>query len=261
MRASIYYQLINHKKCTVFKSRLVCRGFNQVYGIDYLETYSPVANFRSIQILLTVAISKDYEIHQLDYDAAFLNASIKEEVYVTPVGNFDSRVLSRLQAKKDLVWPKAISARMVASSQVYPRKPRLEIHRLRSMYISSSNIWSNSWVPCSLCRWHYRRIPHHLLHDSIQDWTLQCFQVQRFRRNQLHSRCSSFSKSLKTRPQFEPIRSHSSLHWTFSYFNKVFYPQFLERSHSRATCGHGSHGLTFETVRVIVADIFLQGNK
>lgn len=75
-----------------FKARLVVRGFCQVAGIDYKEIYSPVANFKSILMLLTLGASQDLEIHQMDFNAAFLNATIKEDVYVEPVGTYDSRV-------------------------------------------------------------------------------------------------------------------------------------------------------------------------
>lgn len=80
------------RNTTQYKARFVCRGFNQIAGIDYNETYSPVANFRSIQTLLTIGAHYDYEIHQLDFDAAFLNANIKEEVYIEPIPNVDSRI-------------------------------------------------------------------------------------------------------------------------------------------------------------------------
>lgn len=74
------------------KARFVVRGFNQKAGIDYTDIYSPVANFKSILALLTIGASKDYEIHQMDFDAAFLNASIKEEMYVEPISSLDMRL-------------------------------------------------------------------------------------------------------------------------------------------------------------------------
>ncbi len=77
---------------TQYKARCVGRGFCQVNGLDYQETYSPVAKFNSILTLLTVAAHYDYEIHQLDYDAAFLNAQLKEEVYIQPLGNLDPKL-------------------------------------------------------------------------------------------------------------------------------------------------------------------------
>ena len=77
---------------TQHKARFVVRGFSQQEGIDYNDIYSPVASFKSILALLTIGAHLDYEIHQMDFDAAFLNASIKEEVYVAPVGSLDPRL-------------------------------------------------------------------------------------------------------------------------------------------------------------------------
>jgi hypothetical protein len=75
-----------------YKARCVSRGFNQIEGKDYKETYSLVVNFRSMQTLLTISAYFNYEIHQLDYDAGFLSVSLKEEVSIYPIGTFDSRV-------------------------------------------------------------------------------------------------------------------------------------------------------------------------
>ena len=77
---------------TQHKARVVVRGFSQVPGIDFNEVYSPVASFKSILMLLTIGASKDFEMHQMDFNSAFLNAEIKEEVYVEPIGTFDKRI-------------------------------------------------------------------------------------------------------------------------------------------------------------------------
>ena len=67
-----------------FKARLVARGFSQVRGLDYDETYAPVAKYTSLRILLSLAATHDYEIHQMDVQTAFLNGDLAEEVYLTP---------------------------------------------------------------------------------------------------------------------------------------------------------------------------------
>ena len=59
-----------------FKARLVAKGFNQTHGVDYDETFSPVAMLKSIIILLAIAAYYDYKIWQMDVKIAFLNGKI-----------------------------------------------------------------------------------------------------------------------------------------------------------------------------------------
>jgi hypothetical protein len=77
---------------TVYKARLVAKGFWQVQGVDYDETFSPVAMFKSIQILLAIDAFHDYEIWQMDVKTAFLNGNIDEELYMMqPKGFVDPK--------------------------------------------------------------------------------------------------------------------------------------------------------------------------
>ncbi len=75
----------------LYKARLVAKGFKQVQGIDYDETYSPVAQLKSIRILLAIAAFYDYEIWQMDVKTAFLNGYLEEDVYMTQPEGFESK--------------------------------------------------------------------------------------------------------------------------------------------------------------------------
>lgn len=65
-----------------YKARLVAKGFKQKYGVDFFETYSPVANMNSIRVVLSAVVAKGYVTEQLDVDTAFLSSDLKEEVYM-----------------------------------------------------------------------------------------------------------------------------------------------------------------------------------
>jgi hypothetical protein len=64
------------------KARLVAKGYTQVEGLDFGETYAPVARLEAIRILLAFATHHNFKIHQMDVKSAFLNGPISEEVYV-----------------------------------------------------------------------------------------------------------------------------------------------------------------------------------
>ena len=70
------------------KARLVAQSFNQEEGIDYEETFAPVARLESIRMLLAYACYKDFILYQMDVKSAFLNGYILEEVYVAQPPSF-----------------------------------------------------------------------------------------------------------------------------------------------------------------------------
>ncbi|KAM1603271.1 hypothetical protein ACFX1Z_029893 [Malus domestica] len=74
-----------------YKARLVAKGYRQREGIDYEETFSPVAMIKSIRILLAIAAYHDYEIWQMDVKTAFLNGYLEEELYMTQPEGFVSK--------------------------------------------------------------------------------------------------------------------------------------------------------------------------
>ena len=65
-----------------YKARYVARGYSQVSGIDYDETFSPTTRFTSIRMLLQKAVNESFHLHQMDVKGAYLNAPIDKEIYV-----------------------------------------------------------------------------------------------------------------------------------------------------------------------------------
>ena len=73
-----------------YKARLVAKGYRQKQGVDYDESFSPVAMLKSIRILLAITSHYDYEIWKMDVKTVFLNGNLTEEVYMTQPEGFIS---------------------------------------------------------------------------------------------------------------------------------------------------------------------------
>ncbi|GAA0154676.1 transmembrane signal receptor [Lithospermum erythrorhizon] len=74
------------------KARLVAQGYTQVEGIDFEETFAPVARIEAIRLLLALACLLKFKLYQMDVKTAFLNGLVQEEVYVEqPKGFIDSQ--------------------------------------------------------------------------------------------------------------------------------------------------------------------------
>eukprot|EP00253_Pinus_taeda_P008546 PITA_08546 len=88
------------RKVDKHKARLVAKGFSQVEGIDYTDTFSPVAKMNSIRLVLSFAASLKWEVHQMDVKSAFLHGDLHEEIYMEqPIGfiQTDSSFVCRLK--------------------------------------------------------------------------------------------------------------------------------------------------------------------
>jgi hypothetical protein len=70
------------------KSRLVCKGYEQVEGQDFDETFALVARLEAIRIFLSYACHKKFKVYQMDVKSTFLNGDLEEEVYVEKTEGF-----------------------------------------------------------------------------------------------------------------------------------------------------------------------------
>jgi hypothetical protein len=61
---------------------LVCKGYAQIEGINFEETFAPVARMEAIRLLLAYACSKNVKVYQIDVNSSFLNGELEEEVYI-----------------------------------------------------------------------------------------------------------------------------------------------------------------------------------
>ncbi|GJU02064.1 retrovirus-related pol polyprotein from transposon TNT 1-94 [Tanacetum coccineum] len=70
------------------KARLVARGYRQEEGIDFEESFAPVARLEAIRIFLVFAAHMNMVVYQMDVKTAFLNGNLREEVYVSQLDGF-----------------------------------------------------------------------------------------------------------------------------------------------------------------------------
>jgi hypothetical protein len=89
---------------TKYKARWVAQGFSQKHGVDYTDTFAPVARFDSIRGIMALAAQHNWELHQMDVRSAYLNGELEEEIYMqqptgfaTSASAFQQRSVCRLR--------------------------------------------------------------------------------------------------------------------------------------------------------------------
>ena len=65
-----------------YKEILVAKGYSHLHGIEYNETFAPMAKMDSIRLALAIAASKQWEVHHMDVKCAFLNGDLNEKIYM-----------------------------------------------------------------------------------------------------------------------------------------------------------------------------------
>lgn len=65
-----------------YKACVVARGYQQIEGVDFTETYAPVVKFTSVRVILSIAAVEDYHLHQMNVKTAFLKGNLEETVYM-----------------------------------------------------------------------------------------------------------------------------------------------------------------------------------
>ena len=72
-----------------FKTRYVARGFSQISGIDYDDTFSPTAHMTSFRVLIQLSVQYKLLLHQMDVSSAYLHAEIDHEIYIDQPPGFE----------------------------------------------------------------------------------------------------------------------------------------------------------------------------
>ena len=102
------------------KARLVVKGYNQIFGLDYLDMFALVSRLDTIRLLLVVATQNNWRVYQLDVKSTFLNGYLQEEIYVEqPKGFVKEEEENKVYLLKKALyaWPKTSSKSLVQQNR------------------------------------------------------------------------------------------------------------------------------------------------
>ena len=95
-------------KIEKYKAHLVAKGFTQIYGIDYYETYAPVARLSSFCLLLAIAAQNEWTVNTFDFDSAYLNSKLGEEenIYLEQPVRYETKDHKKMgiETVEDIIW-------------------------------------------------------------------------------------------------------------------------------------------------------------
>ncbi|GKE06831.1 retrovirus-related pol polyprotein from transposon TNT 1-94 [Tanacetum coccineum] len=110
------------------KARLVAQDYNQREGIDYEETFAPVARLEAIRIFLAYAAYMGFMVYQMDVKNAFLNGKILEEVYVQQPPGFESSEFPNHICKLDIAHYALKQCPMLAPNNLGPKESWVSVN-------------------------------------------------------------------------------------------------------------------------------------
>ena len=107
-----------------YKARLMAKGYTQTYGIDYFETFSPVARMNSIRILFSIVVNLSWPLFQPDVKNAFLYEDLQEEVYMKQSPSYVAQEESKVSCLKKTIYglkqsPRAVSYTHLTLPTIY----------------------------------------------------------------------------------------------------------------------------------------------
>lgn len=75
----------------MYNARLISKGFTQKYGVDFQETFSPVVKMTTTRCIIALVVAKQWTLHQLDVNNAFVHGSLDKEVYMVILEGMPNR--------------------------------------------------------------------------------------------------------------------------------------------------------------------------
>nr|GEU36710.1 integrase, catalytic region, zinc finger, CCHC-type, peptidase aspartic, catalytic [Tanacetum cinerariifolium] len=150
------------------KARLVAKGYHQEYGIDFKESFAPVARLEAVQILIASAAHKSFPIFQMNVRTSFLNDPLKEKVYVNqPNGFVDPDHPERVHRLKKALYglkqaPRSCKPKLDAALSGIPVDQTKYHSMIRSLMYLTSNRQDIIQATCSLARYQARPTEKHL---------------------------------------------------------------------------------------------------
>lgn len=106
-----------------YKVRLVASGFSQQFGLDYDETFSPMAKLSTVRVFLALAASKDWKFWQMDVKNAFLHRELDRKIYMIQPKGFEIGIYPNyVQVKKGTLWMEAVPRAWYGKSRILNTK-------------------------------------------------------------------------------------------------------------------------------------------